>query len=241
MTFTFPRKYVTFADLLARWKCSEQDLRQAVISGELKPSIRTSEPLAPVLWVHDLVIDSMMPDMENDGALTLVAPMFLYLQWPEQTAPFECTFRLAARDRDALPPANDREVIARWEALNDSADDPSPGWFVLPRPVNLDYVQSDAVFMLEEVVRFEGRNDGDAPSARGAERDFTPRERTTLLNIIGALLELIKSPKPGRDSDAKVIEELVAGYSDVAGISERSIQAKFAEAKRSLATHLNKK
>lgn len=60
------------------------------------------------------------------------------------------------------------------------------------------------------------------------------RERDTLLNIIGVLLELIKSPKPGRSSDAAVIKEMLDNYSEKAGIKERTLQEKFAAAKKSL-------
>lgn len=60
------------------------------------------------------------------------------------------------------------------------------------------------------------------------------RERTTLLNVIGALLELVKNPRDGRTSDAAVIRELLACYEDRPGISKPTLEAKFAEAKRSL-------
>lgn len=62
------------------------------------------------------------------------------------------------------------------------------------------------------------------------------RERRTLLNIIGALLELIKSPRPGRETNAAVIAELIENYDDKDGIKERTLKDKFAEAKRSLET-----
>ena len=64
----------------------------------------------------------------------------------------------------------------------------------------------------------------------------TQRSETTYLNIIGALVELIQTKKSGRDSEASVISELVNNYSEKAGISERTLQEKFAAAKRSLQT-----
>lgn len=66
------------------------------------------------------------------------------------------------------------------------------------------------------------------------EKPLIDRERETLLNIIGALLELIKSPKNNRDSNAAVIKEMLANYSDKPGIKERTLQEKFAAATRSL-------
>lgn len=60
------------------------------------------------------------------------------------------------------------------------------------------------------------------------------RSETTYLNIIGALMELIKSPKAGRSDDASVIKELVENYGDKYGISQRNLNDKIPEAKRSL-------
>jgi hypothetical protein len=66
------------------------------------------------------------------------------------------------------------------------------------------------------------------------EKALLPRERETLLNIIAVMLELLQSPKPGRDTDAAVIKEMLENYGDKPGIKERTLQAKFPAAKRSL-------
>ncbi|MDL2336720.1 MAG: hypothetical protein QFE16_02665 [Pseudomonadota bacterium] len=60
------------------------------------------------------------------------------------------------------------------------------------------------------------------------------RAEATYLTIIGALLELVRTPRPGRDSDAAVIRELIENYSDKPGISKTTLEAKFAEARRRL-------
>lgn len=76
------------------------------------------------------------------------------------------------------------------------------------------------------------------PARRPADpqtTSLTKRERTTLLNIVAAQLELLQTPRPGRVSDAAVIAELVAGYGDRPGIAKSTLESKFAEAKRSLA------
>lgn len=67
-----------------------------------------------------------------------------------------------------------------------------------------------------------------------ADQSLSARERTTYENIIGALLELVKSPRPGRESDAAVIRELVENYGEKPGISKSNLERKFPEAKRSL-------
>lgn len=66
------------------------------------------------------------------------------------------------------------------------------------------------------------------------EKPLSERERQTLLNIIGVLLELIQTPKTERDSEAKVIKEMVDNYPDKQGISKRTLEEKFAAAKKSL-------
>ena len=79
------------------------------------------------------------------------------------------------------------------------------------------------------------RSELDAFKAQ-AEQQSAPNARaeTTYLNIIGAMLELMKSPRPGRDSDAAVIAEIEDNYREKPGISARTLQEKFAAAKRSL-------
>lgn len=66
------------------------------------------------------------------------------------------------------------------------------------------------------------------------EENLKPRSETTYLNIIGAMLELLKSPRTGRENDAAIIQEIVNNYSDKPGISSRTLQDKFALAKRTL-------
>lgn len=69
------------------------------------------------------------------------------------------------------------------------------------------------------------------------EKMAVPGERTeaTYLNIIGAMLELLRSPRPGREeSDAAVIRELIENFSDKPGISKTTLEAKFADARRRL-------
>lgn len=71
-------------------------------------------------------------------------------------------------------------------------------------------------------------------TAAKEEKPLATRERNTLLATIGALLELVKNPRDGRDSDAAVIRELVENYSDKEGISKRKLEEVFPLAKRLL-------
>jgi hypothetical protein len=69
---------------------------------------------------------------------------------------------------------------------------------------------------------------------KSIEKLFNNKERSGLLNIIGALLELLKSPRPGRDTNSDVINELLENYPEKNGISKSNLENKFADAKRSL-------
>jgi hypothetical protein len=66
------------------------------------------------------------------------------------------------------------------------------------------------------------------------DKPLSDRERQTLLNTIAVLLELIQTNKPGRNSEADVIREMIANYSEKQGISKRTLEDKFSAAKQSL-------
>lgn len=87
----------------------------------------------------------------------------------------------------------------------------------------------------------------EAARARIADLEARPatptvRAETTYLNIIGALLELVRGKMPtggphsALDSQSEIIDALVTKYPGVQGIAERTLQAKFAAAKRSLSS-----
>lgn len=61
-----------------------------------------------------------------------------------------------------------------------------------------------------------------------------PKRETTYLNAIGALVELIQSPRPGRDSEAAVIRELLANYGERPGIGKRTLETIFPMARQRL-------
>lgn len=90
--------------------------------------------------------------------------------------------------------------------------------------------ENSALKLLKENIAL--RESGRVPHS--PEKPLSPRERTTYLNIIGALMELIKSPRPGRKDDASVIRELIENYGEKPGISQSNLNRKIPEAKRSL-------
>jgi hypothetical protein len=94
----------------------------------------------------------------------------------------------------------------------------------------------DAVFVVRttELARFQAKLSEADNKLSKASTPLDPRAETTYLTIIGALLELVRTPRPGRDSDAAVIRELIDNYGDKPGISKTTLEAKFADARRRL-------
>jgi hypothetical protein len=87
-------------------------------------------------------------------------------------------------------------------------------------------VQAEKASMRAEIDALRARADGLGEPTKRAE--------TTYLNIIGAMLELLQSSKPGRESAAGIIRELVDNYGDKHGIRKTTLEVKFAEAVRSI-------
>jgi hypothetical protein len=88
-------------------------------------------------------------------------------------------------------------------------------------------VRTEYLFALQQA-SLVGREQGSS------EKPVSQREHTSYLNIIGAMLEMLMSPRPGRETQSGVITEMVEGWSDKSGISKANLEKKFAEAKRKL-------
>lgn len=71
---------------------------------------------------------------------------------------------------------------------------------------------------------------------------LAPRSETTLLNIIGCMLKLMLSTSPAGKphsiftSQAMIISSILAYFQNVPGISDRTLEQKFADANRSLSS-----
>lgn len=88
--------------------------------------------------------------------------------------------------------------------------------------------RSDLVMLtteIERIKKFGGIN------ITASDKPLTTRERTSYLNIIGALLSQLTA---GKANDTTVITQAVTDYGEKQGISGRKLQEAFAAAKRSL-------
>jgi hypothetical protein len=88
--------------------------------------------------------------------------------------------------------------------------------------------RSDLVMLTTEIERIK-KNGGIGTSP--IDKPMTTRERTSYLNIIGALLAQLTA---GKANDTTVITQAVADFGAQQGISKRKLEQTFASAKRSL-------
>ena len=84
-------------------------------------------------------------------------------------------------------------------------------------------------------------NDSADPIASVGDDEIHPRKEATYQRIIGSLLELLTGKTNGRPNSIyrnqeAIVQEVIRLYGDRGGISERNLDAKFAEAKRRLET-----
>lgn len=235
MAFKMPeRKYFTFPELIQRWKCDENDLRRMILDRELIPSYVINESALVVnfefscpdlpeyesgYWSPEIVkYDDLHGELEEVGSAKLVdADGFYYLLHPWQRTSLNCTFVYFSTNRG-------------------HQKDSGETCFMLHRqePLSLDEVMKSGVAMADEVFRLERRDNYLLDTSNVGKSEIGARERTTYLNIIGAMLELLQSSKPGRESAAAVIRELVDNYGDRPGISKSNLELKFTDAVRSI-------
>jgi len=92
----------------------------------------------------------------------------------------------------------------------------------------VNVTRSDLVMLTTEIERIE-KSGGINTTA--IDKPLTTRERTSYLNIIGALLSQLTA---GKANDTTVITQAVTDYGAKQGISQRNLQKAFVQAKRSL-------
>lgn len=198
------KKHYTFADLEARWDCGHSDLVQAVIDGELIPSVHINGQYSLSLFTanHDadggLQIESVS---DGDCSATRGRNGFHYLIWPRRTGVADCRFCY----------------------FSESATDHDEGdiCFELTSPVGMAHVLEQGVFMRNEVARVEAIS-GDQTVLQTTEKPLSARERDTLLTIIAALA---KGARINVDSPGKAALS-IEGMTDELGahVSKRAIE-----------------
>ena len=201
------RNYLTFPELQDRWQCTENDLKFAIISGELKPSVRLLGTHTVLVWEQSASGEWEISEYHPGDLgyrLEIDVRGWQYLQDPIQTAAFDCKFWLVSDDRNP-----------------EKSEAPFSCWFALPAHMKLDDVKNTGVFLLEEVARYEAKHGGNLDSVK-EEKILATRERYTLLTIIAALAKeaKINVNQPGKA--AICIEDLTDNLG--AHVSKRAIE-----------------
>lgn len=166
------RNYLTFVELKQRWSCTEDDLCYQVLSGELKPCIKSDEEMQEPEWkTHWLkgLIPVEPPEREDRGFYFNQPDGWYFLQFPIQTSAFDCKFSVISNIRDPIK-------ISTRPQIEDSE------WFWLTRSITMNDVLEIGVFMLTEVARFESVH-GEVDRKR-EENSLKTIERQSLLKMV---------------------------------------------------------
>jgi hypothetical protein len=206
-----PKKYYSFAELAARFQCSEQDILHLVIERQITPSFYLD-------GMHCLEFQ-INRDEDQDGVHLFPSPLdnwesktdelqcrtwltgFHYLVWMQRKGVSECEFLYASK----------------------SSESPDEGDIVyeIERQLCLQDVQKNGVVMADELARFESIHDKNVDSSP-TNKPLTTRERDTLLTIIAALCEAarISIDPPGKAA------LFIEGLTDSMGthVSKRAIE-----------------
>lgn len=102
---------------------------------------------------------------------------------------------------------------------------------IYERAVSMSGDTEEQVAGVVAIIRENERLRAELHSRREREdKPLAPRERTTLLNVVGALLQL------SGVKESAIIDAVLTQHPEVPGLRERTLQKTFAEAKRSLAS-----
>lgn len=205
-----PRNYLTLPELAARWSCSENDLKELIVSGLLKPSYiinhvakrvrfhQESSDTGPY-WCPEPVETYVLDDDGKTYDRLSNTEGAYYLLHPDETSALDCTFHYFSHDRDHVQGPDDQNICF-MVTMKDGEY----------RSITLEMVFKKGMVMLEEVIRFEKEQINDAP----AEEPLRTRERNTLLSIIGALCQEAKIDYSKHAKSARIIQ----GVADKMGL-----------------------
>jgi hypothetical protein len=198
------KKHYTFDELAARWECGLNDLVQAVIGGELIPSVHINGKYSLKLFTVDhnaeagLQIESVS---DADCLATSGRTGFHYLIWPRRTGVVDCQFC--------------------YFSEHATGHDEGDICYELCSPIDTAHVLEQGVFMPNEVARVEALSD-DQSAVQALEKPLSVRERTTLLTIIAALAKhgKIDIKECGKSA------QFISGLTDQIGahVSKRAIE-----------------
>lgn len=204
------RTYFTFSELMARWQCSENDVRELMVRGDLVPSIYHNGRAIPL---EEVVPGAWTPSKVDDMEGEVHAQGLLYLRDFLPRGPFTGDFLLASVEREGSP----------LLSLQRGGEH---------RMVALEEVLEEGVIAMEEVARVE-RNLAAAMGA-GGEKKVATVERNTLLTIIAVLCKEAKLDFTKPAKTAGLIQDAAAQMG--VSIGETTIETHLKKIPDALAT-----
>lgn len=189
--FFFKRRYKTFPELLARWNWPEEDLLYAIIRGHVAPSVRLPENVFAVDWFEDLSRKKWSdPLIARYGENVIVEDKWYYLRPPRQTGAFDGVFELCS----------DQRYPEKSEFTIDN-------WYHLPKSISIQEMKEIAVFLDEEIERYEGHFK-PVDDAKETNKPLITSERNTLLSIIAVLCNEAKLDHTATTKSAGLIQDM---------------------------------
>ena len=179
-----PRNDLTLPELAKRWECTENDLRNLIVSGELRPSFiinkvahkvnfyKTSDD-AGEYW-QSATIGSFEGDDGKPHPQLYDVEGAYYLLHPDVTSSLDCQFFYFSKDKNHIKGTGDENNCFMLTKAEPS--------------ISLDTVFQKGMVMMSEVARFEEQG----IDTSHAEKPLGTRERDTLLAIIAVLCKEAK-------------------------------------------------
>lgn len=187
MTIKLPsRSYLTLQELAVRWECTENDLRDLIISGNLKPCYFINHVAQKVRFRREvddgeaywlpITTETYEDDEGRQRAKLYDTSGAYYLLHPEVTSALNCKFYLFSKDRDHVQGEDEQNICFMLSGVKE--------WEL----ISLDMVFEKGMVLLSEVARFEEQ----IVETQVNDDSLKTRERNTLLIIIAALCKEAK-------------------------------------------------
>ena len=215
------KKFLTFPELEDRWGCSEIDLRRLLIAGAIHPSYFIA---ADTKYSKAVVA--------NDGMSAVQTDVDEEIRFYNQGI-----FMLDTPTPISVLDGHFGSILIPEKDLEHEHKHPAEMCYFLEVPISMSEVLKTGVLTIDEIERLESTQ-----GKNHVEQRLDARERTSLLNIIGGLLDLMlgENERGQRRSEYRkqeaVIDDLLTVHRGKAGIAKSTLEAKFAAAKRSLST-----
>ena len=206
----FKQDRFTIPELIERWQCTENDIRRAIIDGQLVPSFRLVNSAPKVkfqkettegetYWVPKIAHfdeDKKPKLFDIYGYYYLLHPEFITTTF----SALDCNFFYFSKDRNHAQGTAEKNICF---SLMDSKQ--------LKDGISMDQVLKDGMVLLEEVERVELERTGHVNNTHASlETPLRTHERNILLGIIGALCKEASLDYKRSSKTAGVIESMLA-------------------------------